>query len=39
MCSAIVYAVEGSGGSRMTIVAKTAEVVFGKSVTWKVCCI
>ena len=30
MSFAIVYAVEGSGGSRMTIVARTADVV-GKS--------
>ena len=39
MSFAIVYAVEGSGGSRMTIVARTAEVVVGKSATWKICCI
>jgi len=39
MSFAIVYAVEGSGGSGMTIVARTAEVAVGRSATWKVCCI
>ena len=39
MSSASVDAVEGSGGSRLTIVARTAEVVAGRSATLKVCCI
>ena len=38
MSSASIYVVEGFGGSRMTIVVRTAEVVVvGRSATWKVC--
>ena len=37
MSSAIVGAVEGFGGRRMTIVATTVEIVVCRSATWKVC--
>jgi hypothetical protein len=39
MSSGNLYTDEGFGGSRMTIVARTAEVVVGRFATWKVFCI